>query len=373
MRIGILTFHSQLNYGGILQCWALQTAIEKLGYEVVVIDREFEHQIKSIKAIFHGWSIIRWVKYFIKLILKRPDALRIIRYMKTVKFVQKNLHLTSYSFKNWKEAPEDLGVDLIIVGSDQVWNVGWNNLSVYLLEDAPNIDAIGYGVSLGMTELPQKYIDKYINASKRFKAVSVREKEAQHLLSNIGIHAEHVADPTLITDWKEFRISMKDGLICYFIGQELLTNESLQQLKNFSEKYNINVHIFLQNYSNKFPYIKNIIIHYASGPKEFCKFMASAQYILSDSFHALMFSCAFGKNVRIIRPNQSNARIKMFSRIDEFCSEYIIGNCIYNDIQKSLHSLEADNAIVYNKEKLKYFIQQSRDWLNKSICLVKHL
>ena len=28
MKIGILTFHSQLNYGGVLQCWALQTALE---------------------------------------------------------------------------------------------------------------------------------------------------------------------------------------------------------------------------------------------------------------------------------------------------------------------------------------------------------
>ena len=38
MRIGILTFHSQLNYGGVLQCWALKKALEDMGHEAVVLD-----------------------------------------------------------------------------------------------------------------------------------------------------------------------------------------------------------------------------------------------------------------------------------------------------------------------------------------------
>ena len=37
MKIGILTFHSQLNYGGVLQCWALKKALEDMGHETVVV------------------------------------------------------------------------------------------------------------------------------------------------------------------------------------------------------------------------------------------------------------------------------------------------------------------------------------------------
>lgn len=38
MRVGLLTLHSQLNYGGVLQAWAGQCALEGLGHEVCVLD-----------------------------------------------------------------------------------------------------------------------------------------------------------------------------------------------------------------------------------------------------------------------------------------------------------------------------------------------
>ena len=38
MRIGILTLPLHTNYGGILQAYALQTVLERMGHEVVVFD-----------------------------------------------------------------------------------------------------------------------------------------------------------------------------------------------------------------------------------------------------------------------------------------------------------------------------------------------
>lgn len=366
MRIGILTFHSQLNYGGVLQCWALQTVLEEMGHEVVVIDREFEHQIRSVKAIFRGWNVKRWLKFCIKLLLNRPDALRTIRYYRTVKFVRRNLHLTPYSFKGWKDAPKDLGVDLIVVGSDQVWNGVWNNLSVYTLDGAPMVPAIGYAISLGMTELPQEHMEDYKKAIGRFSAISVREKEAQQLLSQIGGDSTHVADPTLLVDWGDFRASEKSGLVCYFIGQDDLTNSAFKRLEEFSRDNKIAVHILLQNYDVHIPTSKNVVVHYCAGPKEFCQFFASAKYIVSDSFHALMFSCVFGKNARIIHP-KATARSAMFSRIREFADNYIFGECVSDSIEGALDSLLNCPKIVVARDKLDDFVTGSRTWLSDRV------
>ena len=121
MKVGILTFHSQLNYGGVLQCWALQTALEKLGHEVKVIDRWLDARNATLlgdkpanlkQFILLIFEIVSMNWYFA---IKR-------RRRKTTRFISTQLNLTDYHFFKWLEAPKDLGVDVLVVGSDQVWN-----------------------------------------------------------------------------------------------------------------------------------------------------------------------------------------------------------------------------------------------------------
>ena len=372
MKIGILTFHSQLNYGGVLQCWALQTALEKMGHEVVIIDREFEHQIRSFRAIFKGWSLLVWIKFIVKCLLRRPDVYLVLRYFRTVLFVKKNLHLTNYSFKEWKEAPKNLGIDLIVVGSDQVWNAVWNRLDIYLLEGAPRIPAIGYAISLGMKKIPPECINTYRKATKIFSSVSVREKDAGELLSFVGFNCYHVADPVLLINYDNMKTSEKGGIVCYFIGDEIREDESLYLLEKFAEKLKLYVTVYTHKQiisgAKRFRKIK---MYYSAGPNEFMNGIATAKYVLSDSFHALMFSCVLGKNVRIVRPHDGNAREKMFSRIEEFCQEYIKGECIFDNIQTSLSSFESGNIVTIKNVELKKFIMNSKDWLESSICSAK--
>ena len=66
MKIGILTFHSQLNYGGVLQCWALQTALEDLGHEVVVIDRWFDDVRNIHETVYDRMGWFQWMKFWIR-------------------------------------------------------------------------------------------------------------------------------------------------------------------------------------------------------------------------------------------------------------------------------------------------------------------
>ena len=364
MKIGILTFHSQLNYGGVLQCWALQTVLEKMGHEVVVIDREFEHQIRSVKSVFRGWPLNRWIKFLSKLVLGDFYALRIIRYVRTVLFVRKRLHLTSYTFKTWQDAPMNLGVDLIVVGSDQVWNDVWNNLGVYLLEDAPRIPAIGYAVSLGMTELPLCDLERYKVARSRFYAVSAREKEAVSLLLSVGITAEHVADPVMLVNWADFAVSDTGSIFCYFISPEWTHDGDMALIADYVESRNVKAHLFTNNH--QVTYKSTFIVkHYAAAPEDFLRCLASARIILTDSFHGLMFASIFEKKVMVLRTHNGK-RKSMFARIEEFADNFIQGECICDTMQQALNAYSVPH-IKYRKDKLKIFAQYSTDWLSGKI------
>ena len=108
MKIGILTFHSQLNYGGVLQCWALQTALEKMGHEVVVIDRWLTPDNRHLE---HGYNRKRkkwWLRFWIRSLLGLGDMRFWLRVRRTKRFLREKLHLTPYHFVDWKDAPRDL-------------------------------------------------------------------------------------------------------------------------------------------------------------------------------------------------------------------------------------------------------------------------
>lgn len=53
MKIGILTFHRANNFGAVLQCFALQTYLKKIGLEVYVID----YRQKYIESIYNTLSL----------------------------------------------------------------------------------------------------------------------------------------------------------------------------------------------------------------------------------------------------------------------------------------------------------------------------
>lgn len=92
----------------------------------------------------------------------------------------------------------------------------------------------------------------------------------------------------------------------------------------------------------------------------------SASWVVSDSFHALMFSVVFKKNIRVLRPH-NDYRGKMFSRIEDACRSYIYGRVVVNNFEDALVSLVQDPEIEYNLEAIEANRQFSRAWLEKAL------
>lgn len=400
MKVGILTFHSQLNYGGVLQCWALQTALEKMGHEVVVIDRWILKDASCRRFRERGGWLLRLFKVVVKTLLCAGESLRIRR---TESFIDRCLKCTPYHFVKWAEAPKDLGVDLIVVGSDQVWHCGsWCDPLPYLLEGAPRIPAIAYAASFGMSEIPELIdvcgtneaaLPHYKSGLGRFSAISCREAEGVGICKTLGFEAVHVVDPTLLVAPHEWHVmcnrrnSSDSGkcrkLFCYFLEEEFIAVRPF--LTAFARNNGCRVEVFVDG---RFPIplprnaglvkklfndlrcgmSRRVRLRKGGGPVEFVSSLADADWVLSDSFHALMLSVVFRRNIRMLRP-KSGLRMKMFARIEEF-AQHMEGGLLADSVSDALASFERGERVRVDEDWLARRISDSRSYLETAISQV---
>ena len=390
MKIGILTFHSQLNYGGILQCWALQTALKKLGYDVAVIDRWLDVNNSLLEGNYKQWGVVPWVKFLARSLIGLGDINHLLRAQRTKKFIKEYLHLTPYHFDDWKNAPEDLGVDMLVVGSDQVWHCGdWSDPRVYLLDGAPRIPSVAYAASFGMVSLPQRFVPLYKSGLGKYTAISCREREGVVICNQLGVAATHVVDPTQLlnaSDWVEglalpshIDKKGKRTLVCYMLSEDIYA--LIPHLIAFARKEDCRVKIFLNSvFALPFPKSVGSIKRYVSGlcarcsprieimdsagPRQFVEAFANADWVLSDSFHALMFSLTFGCNVRILAP-MSEYRRNMFARIEEFAA-HMDGRLVVADAVNALDSFACGEIVAVDAAWLENKRNKSMDFLKKA-------
>ena len=121
MKIGILTFHCAHNYGAVLQAYALVTYLRKRGDDAEIIDYRPKSLVKSHGIFPYNKFVSKTFKGKIKYLLHILPYLNVrrIRARKMSSFIE-SLPLSS---KKYTEVDKVLhGYDIVICGSDQVWN-----------------------------------------------------------------------------------------------------------------------------------------------------------------------------------------------------------------------------------------------------------
>jgi len=417
MQLGILTFHSQTNYGGVLQAWALQEALISLGYsDTVVVDRWLDPQNKRLHGDYAFFRPRDWMKLTLRLLLLLGDWSALLRHARTARFLKRRLRLTPYHFTDWREATA-AGYplpDCLVVGSDQVWHAGkWGDPRVYLLKDAPPVHAIAYAASFGFPESEVPTVEQatslgfwdhteplppgetlgaiYRTGLARFSSISCREEEGVRVARAFGVpEAAHVVDPTLLAPqalWSPFRPrrpSKRPHLFVYLLGESL--EAAVPHLERFRKERGWSVDVFVDgNPAGWFgPLPRNgrqlkawwrafrlrhrqkLRFRVSAGPEEFLRSIASADGVVSDSFHALMFSILYGRNVRILRPSTEGRR-GMFARIEEFAT-HAQGMLLADDLADALRSVVEAPAPAFDAAWLSERIAQSAAWLKNVIA-----
>lgn len=391
MRVGLLTLHLQLNYGGVLQAWAGQCALEGLGHEVCVLDRWLDPRNLTLLGPFGAVRSAAVRNLLCEALAYGQFGAFLLRHWRTIRFVRRRFRLSPYHFYRWQDvAGRELGVDCVMVGSDQVWHCGdWGDPAPYLLEGAPQgLPAVAYAASFGMREIPEAWREAFRAGFRRFAAIGVREAEGVGLAARLGGTATHVLDPTQLVPAKVWRerlgLRPKRGrrprLFCYFLSENVPA--AWPHLEAFVRRTGFAVEIFGAdtNFVRRLPpkalfrHLANlprrtlspVRVRLSSGPREFLQALANSDAVVSDSFHALMFASLFGKNVRILRPRNAG-RQAMFARIEEFARLYTQGPVIADDLPAALTSLAAGETVAYDEPALEAARCRSLDWLRKAL------
>ncbi len=402
MKIGVLTYHSQLNYGGVLQAVASYTYLKKQGYDAVVVDRWLDRANVALWGIFAPRSFqslfIDWLRFLIRQLILGGDILHWGRIFRTVRFLQRNVVRTKRHFVDWEEvANESLEFDALYVGSDQVWSYTWQSPDVYLLEGLRyKIPALSYAASIGRMSIPDEYKPLYRRGLPRFSAISVREKSAKELIEKLGVETpvKHVVDPVLLlerADWERIAdvTPREDDVIFSYILRENLA-DVLPKIIAWSKKHKVKVAVypngpylpfsfrrpirsFVQAWTLNFKLLfSHVSVKRSAGPAEFVRGIARAKGVITDSFHATMFSAIFDKNVRVLRPNNETAA-EMFSRMDEFAAAYTSGDMFADTLDDAFKKiLESPRTLRYDYAKLTKWQSSSRAWLKKCLFRVQN-
>lgn len=208
MKIAILTLPLHTNYGGILQAYALQTVLERMGHEVSVITRDKRIPITA-RLLF--LSIPK--RILLSLFGNRIDVFHELKWNRRYKIISKNVapFINKYIKQDnrFLTAIKPSDYDIFVVGSDQIWrpkyirNTLRSSVQNAYLDFAKKWDIrrIAYGASFGTDEW--EYSNEETEILKplieKFDAISVREMAGIRLCNDyLGVSAKLVLDPTLL-------------------------------------------------------------------------------------------------------------------------------------------------------------------------------
>lgn len=292
-KIGIITIDS-MNFGNKLQNYALQESVSRLGYLVKTVKREL--------PVFGKVYLKKRLKIFVQYLLRTKGA-------KFDSFNRKITIANSYALANTQQAGLKSEFDYFIAGSDQLWNPYYDFVGTSdLLAFAKPEQRISYAASFGVDEIPDGKKKVYTENLSQFKALSVREKKGAEIIKELtGREAQVVLDPTmLLTSEQWSKVERKSKftpknryVLVYSLGEKSVDFEN--SIKRYAKEMEIFDIRAIQKNGREIPV----------GPAEFLYLIHNAELILTDSFHASVFSVLYYKRfITFKRPG-----IDMSSRI----------------------------------------------------------
>ena len=344
-KVKMLTFHNVENYGANLQAYALKEKIKELGADASFVNYQNEHVLKeyrliktkSLKAILASiWNLKR----------------NINRKNNFTKFCNKYLDGTTKKYYTADEIGNDSKKDEIyIAGSDQIFNPNITNgvSDVYTLNFGKNnIKRVAYAASVGDDSTLDEYAKDFKEKLKKIDAVSVREASIAGKLSEvIGKDVKTVLDPTLLLEKEKWDKLIEENKVHdlkdqkYILVYILFKDPEVEKIVNYlSEKTGLKV-IHFRRKSKK---MKELMSYYEKGPADFLNVFKNAEYIVTNSFHGLIFSIMFERKFFALMPKERAGRLKDLMKLTGLEKRSVAG---LEDVKK----LDIDEEIDFKQAK----------------------
>ena len=368
-KVALISFHNAYNYGAAMQAFALQKALHDMGVEAEYINYINEKRKNAYNTTFKAKralkqkNIILAVRFliggvFISTRRKHFDA-----------FYEKHLNKTAKVYTTSTEARALNGMyDKFIAGSDQVWNCRNNGGDLaYLLDFVENPDEkISYASSFGMVDIPPEYVSAYSEALKKIGRISVREVIGSRIVERYtGRNPQVVLDPVFLTGIKTWEIIKQEGSVKNERFIFFYTNRD-DQIRDFwsigFSRKGIRSHILSSTIGIKDFLDPKTSVRVSMKPADFLNEIASAELVVTASFHCVAFSIIFHKQfVVFLTGNRGrDERILNLLHICGLTDRIITSETTVEKIESVINYDEVDR-------KLQPFLDYSREYLKRAV------
>jgi hypothetical protein len=350
MNIALLTIHSADNYGATLQAYATQKKLEHLGHQVMIIDLDIPNPYSSLKGI-----------------LLYP------KHVKFERFRQKIYHQLTKHYSSLKELQEDPPVaDCYLVGSDQTWNpeITRDKARAFFLDFGDeNALRICYAPSFGMQHWEDNRWISTEDAKRllhRFNMICVREAAGVRMLSEtFGLdNVPQVIDPVLhFDDYSELigDVPQNEELVLYKLTNSAEFYEKARKIANCLKLNARSIGSIRK--------LRGIKCDYPEGVEDWIRRIAGAKYVMTDSFHGMVFSILYRRQfVMYARTPKLTNRMASLLSLLGIEDRIIPGTSTADEIRKKLEEPIDYNPVHVRLEQLRL---ESTAYLNKIYDLQK--
>ena len=351
-KIGIITLPGNFNYGNRLQCYAMTRAIEQTGFDPSVLEREqrFPSYLRAYYALKSG------LMGFIKSgAMDNPE--KMMTPERSAAFVRFGKRIPTVLLPGMGNMAHD-SYDYFVVGSDQVWNPDGirHQEPWFFAKFARTEQRIAVSASVGVGSFADSHqAERLAEGVSGFAHVSVREKRGAELIKECsGVDAEVICDPTLVLPAEDWR-AVADGrctpsgsyVFTYLLGG--VGSEASDVLDKVTDHGRIPVVPLSDRQKPGEP---------NAGPAEFIDLIDHASHVVTDSFHAAVFSSILHTPLTIVH---REGGASMFSRLEQLSQMLGIEEKVYGapgcDLARAGEYDGVDAAIARERDRFMGYLE----------------
>lgn len=357
MKSFTVTFHHTHNYGATLQAYALQHYLETIGVENQIMEYVDipEQKTKSVKqmTVNAGLKVLGIIR---KRKIERAKASFKKFHEEYMKFSRP--YIDSEDLR--KDPPE---ADVLITGSDQVWNLKTNPITIparFLDFGSDSAIRFSYAASIGRLDYNDEQKNQINRYLKKFKGISLRESTAAKYISDFsGQKCFTVVDPVFLLsreDWNSIAVSRKEiyepYILCYFVQGNERIREVVNKIKLETGYKVVAINCGVITRVNADMQLFDV------SPQEFLGLYSKAAIVVTTSFHGTAFALVYGKPVySFVKGNWDNRISDLMNKVG--LSDYVIQS------EKQIPNISYETKRVQNI--LNQLIGESKEYVQKMI------
>lgn len=334
-KAAIITFSAADNFGALMQCYALRKAVENRGYDVSVIHYWPGYLRSDYRLMFNREELRAGWKSGLKCLWRSVIYIRFHNLPKAVhkrykmqQFRKRYLHITD-KCKTFRQLSRLAPVDLYITGSDQVWNAeltgGRLDPAFFLMFAPKGAKKVSYAASTGSTPDREAAME-FVPYLKELDRISVRESRTASVLQEVmGREVCQDKDPTLLLtreQWEELLPEQKESSEYILFFSLYYRPEQFEYVNRLSEELHLPIkHYFYGRLAKRLT--QNGGTCFFDSPQELLGRIKNAAYVVTDSFHATVFSIIFEKRFATFPSGKWSERMEELLRQYHLEDHYI--------------------------------------------------